>query len=514
MTFLFLFSAGFFFVGMLAFYIVQRLRLGQFKHLAQQVIHQAEIQAEQIKHCHAMQLKEQQIAQSKEFEIAWQTERKKFLKEEERLQQKEDKLESRMNLMEKKLSDIDKREGQLIAKKNQLDEERLNLEKSEIKLRNELEKISGISAASAKELLLRTVQDEVRTETARFIQRAREEAETAAETEATRIITIAINRLASSTVSDATICTVSLPSDEMKGRIIGREGRNIRALEKACGVNFIMDDTPQAVVISSFDPMRRQIAKLALSDLIQDGRIHPTRIEESVEKATKQVQKLIKQYGEDAALRIGAINMHPELITLLGKLKFRYSLGQNVLEHSLEVAHLLGLMAEELQLDAALAKRIGLLHDIGKAVTHEIQGTHAVIGHDLALKFGESPEVANGIGCHHNEMDPITIEGSLCGAADAMSASRPGVRIEAIEEYLNRLQKLEEIALEFPGVEKAHALQAGREVRVMVLPDALNDDDLLHLARNMTKRIEKELKYPGKIKVTILREKRVIDYAM
>lgn len=503
-----------FLCGAFGYYLIQRFKFGKFETLASQIIHQAELKAEGICHQAELTLKEKQIAQTKELEYKWQIEKRKLAKEEERIQQKEDKLEERMGVVEKKLSDIEKREALLHARKTTVEEERKKVEQTLNELAEILEKAAGLSAAEAKQMLLDRVEEQVKMETGRFIRRSYEEAENQAEMQATRIISTAINRLASSTVSELTTSTVALPSDEMKGRIIGREGRNIRSLEKATGVNFVMDDTPGAVVISSFDPIRRHIAKLALTDLLADGRIHPTRIEEAVEKAGITCQKQVKQFGEDAAFRIGAINLHPELITLLGKLKFRYSLGQNVLDHSLEVAHLMGLMAGEFGLDVALAKRIGLLHDVGKAVSHEVEGTHAIIGHDLALRFGETKEVANGIGCHHFEIDPITVEASLCSSADAISASRPGGRNEAVEEYVKRLKKLEDLALEFSGVEKAFALQAGRELRVIALPDQLKDDDLTHLARDLTKRIEKELQYPGKIKVTVLREKRVIDYAM
>lgn len=503
-----------FLIGSLCTYLIQRVRIGKFETIASQIIHQGEKRAEGICHQAELSLKEKQIAQTKELEYKWQIEKRKLAKEEERIQQKEDKLEGRMQLVEKKLSDIEKREALLGARKIQVDEERKKIESTLAELTQILEKASGLSASEAKQMLLDRIEDQVKMETGRFIRRSYEEAENHAEAEATRIISLAINRLASSTVSELTASTVALPNEEMKGRIIGREGRNIRSLEKATGVNFVMDDTPGAVVISSFDPIRRHIAKLALTDLLADGRIHPTRIEEAVDKAQKTCQKQIKQFGEDAAFRIGAMNIHPDIITLLGKLKFRYSLGQNVLDHSLEVAHLMGLMAGEFGLDVAMAKRIGLLHDVGKAVSHEVEGTHAMIGHDLALRFGETKEVANGIGCHHFEIDPITVEASLCSSADAISASRPGGRNEAVEEYVKRLKKLEDLALEFPGVEKAFALQAGRELRVIALPEQLQDEDLTHLARDLTKRIEKELQYPGKIKVTILREKRVIDYAM
>lgn len=500
--------------GSLSWYLIQRFRIGKFETLASQILYQAEKQAEAICHQGEINLKEKQITQTKELEYKWQIEKRKLAKEEERIQQKEDKLEGRMELVEKKLSEIEKREAILIARKMQVDEEKKKIEKMHGELAIILEKASGLSGQEAKQMLLDQIEGQVRIETGRFIRRSYEEAENQAEMQATKIISTAINRLASSTVSELTTSTIALPNDEMKGRIIGREGRNIRSLEKATGVNFVMDDTPGAVVISSFDPIRRHIAKLALSDLLTDGRIHPTRIEEAVDKAQKTCQKQINQFGEDAAFRIGAMNIHPELITLLGKLKFRYSLGQNVLDHSLEVAQLMGLMAGEFGLDVSLAKRIGLLHDVGKAVSHEVEGTHAIIGHDLALRFGETKQVANGIGCHHFEMDPLTVEASLCSSADAISASRPGGRNEAVEEYVKRLKKLEDLALEFSGVEKAFALQAGREIRVIALPDQLQDEDLTHLARDLTKRIEKELQYPGKIKVTILREKRVVDYAM
>jgi ribonucrease Y len=362
--------------------------------------------------------------------------------------------------------------------------------------------------------LLSRLTNEVKTDAANLIRRIRKEAEEEAEKQASTIIATAINRLAISCTSETTVCTVAIPNEEMKGRIIGREGRNIRALERETGVNFIIDDTPGAVVLSGFDPIRKHIAKFALTELIQDGRIHPTRIEEVVEKSTLNVHKQIKQYGEDAALRAGAMNLHPELINLLGKLKFRYSYGQNVLDHSLEVSYLMGLMAAEMGLDIRLAKRIGLLHDVGKAVTHEIEGSHAIIGHDLALKYGESKEVANGIGCHHHEMVPFTVEADLCSAADAISASREGARIEAVEEYIKRLKKLEDMALEFSGIEKAYAMQAGREIRIVVLPDQVDDLGVVSLARDLTKRIEQELSYPGKIKVTVIREKRVVEYAV
>lgn len=502
------------FLGMLLFSVFYRKKKGNFQKIAAEILQKAEAEAELLKKNLLLSMEQQQIVKQKIHADEVQKERSKLAAEEERLTQREDKLEQRMTLVEKKLTDIEKREALLTTRKTQLDEEKQLIEAKQKKLILELEKSSGLSVSEARELLLNKVLVDVKTEAANLTRRIQKEAEEEAEKIASKIITTAIQRLAVPCVSEATVTTVAIPNDEIKGRIIGREGRNIRTLEKATGINFLVDDTPGAIVLSGFDPIRKQIAKVALGELIVDGRIHPTRIEEAVEKATVTVQKQIKQYGEDAALRAGAINLHPELILLLGKLKFRYSYGQNVLEHSLEVAYLMGIMAAELGLNSSLAKRIGLLHDVGKAVTHEIEGTHALIGHDLALKYGESKEVANGIGSHHEEIEPATLEAWLCVAADKLSASRPGARIEAVEEYIKRLKKLEELAFEFPGVERAYAMQAGREIRIAVLPDMIDDAGIVNLARDLTKRIENELNYPGKIKVTVMREKRAIQYAV
>lgn len=501
-------------LGSLVLWLIQRFRLIHFKQMASEIIRKAEGECDIKKKDNEFILKQQKIEQQREFETLLQSERRKVRQEEERLKQREDKLESRMNLVEKKLSDIEKREAIILARKTQLDEEKKSVADLRTELLTKLEHTAGLTALEAKDQLFNQITTGVKTDAANFIRRSIKEAHEEAESEARKIVATAINRLAVPCVSEATVNTVSIPSDEMKGRIIGREGRNIRTLEKSTGVNIIIDDTPGAIVISTFDPVRMHIAKLALADLIQDGRIHPTRIEEAVEKAKNEVQKLIKKYGEDAALRAGAINLHPELITLLGRLKFRFSYGQNILDHSLEVSHLMGIMAAELGLDSRLAKRIGLLHDMGKAVSHEIEGSHAIIGHDFALKYGETKEVANGIGCHHGEIAPTTVEGSLCSAADAISASRQGARSESVEEYIKRLKKLEELASGFSGVEKAYAMQAGREIRVVVLPDLIDDDGVITLARDLTKKIESDLSYPGKIKVTVIREKRIIEYAL
>lgn len=500
--------------GAFGFYLFHRIKVGSYQNLVNDMIHKAEMDVDSLRKSGELAIKQQQVDQQRELERVWQSERRKMQREEERLKQREDKIESRMNVVETKLSDIEKREGVLSIAKSQVEEEKKRVAEYQDQLVLELEKVSGLSSIEAKELILSRLTNDVKTEAANLIRKIRKEAEENAEKEAATIIATAINRMAGSCVSEITVSTVAIPNEEMKGRVIGREGRNIKALERATGVNFIIDDTPGVVVLSGFDPVRMQIARQALADLLADGRIHPTRIEEIVEKTAANVQKQIKVYGEDAALRAGAMNLHPELIMLLGKLKFRYSYGQNILDHSLEVSNLLGMMAAELGLDEQLAKRIGLLHDIGKAVSHEIEGSHAIIGHDFAIKYGESKEVANGIGCHHQEMEPITIEGSLCSAADTLSASRPGARIEAVEEYVKRLKRLEDLAYEFRGVEKAYAMQAGREIRIIVTPELLDDAATVALAHDLTKRIEEELRYPGKIKVTVIREKRVVEYAL
>ena len=500
--------------GAAGFWIYHKTKLGGFQKIASDILHRAELESEARHKAHEFTLKQQQLEQQRNLEQLWQNERRKIQKEEERLKLREDKIEARMNLVEKKLSEVEKREAVLAERTRQLEQEKALCQQTQAKLIAELESFSGLSSSEAKDILINKLTNDVKTEAANLIRRVRKEAEEEAEKEANRIISTAISRLAVPCVSEVTVNTVAIPNDEMKGRIIGREGRNIRTLERATGINFIIDDTPGAVVLSGFDPIRMHVAKMALTDLVNDGRIHPTRIEEAVEKAHFNINKMVKQYGEDAALRAGAINLNPELITLLGKLKFRYSYGQNVLDHSLEVSYLMGMMAAEMGLDIHLAKRIGLLHDVGKAVSHEVEGSHALIGHDLALKYGESKDIANGIGCHHFEMEPLTVEGSLCSPADSISASRQGARSEPVEEYIKRLQKLEDLAFEYTGVEKAYAMQAGREVHVVVLPEVIDDAGTITLARDLTKRIEQELNYPGKIKVTVIREKRAVEYAV
>lgn len=494
--------------------LLHRFRLGSYKDLAKSILHKAESDAVTLQQQASLGLKEKEMELQRDFDKAWQKERDRLRREEERLQEREDKIDTRMSLLDEKLNAVQSREAKFKQQQEKLAKLRQKVQVERETLTKDLEKISGLTRNEAREELLQRSKADVEEDAARLTRRIIKEAEDNADREATKIICQSINRLAVSCSSDITVSTLSLPNDEMKGRIIGREGRNIRAIEQATGVNIIIDDTPSTVVISGMDPLRKHVAKVALSELVMDGRIHPTRIEEVVDRVQKRVEQDTINAGEEAALQIGAMGLHSEIIKLVGAMKFRHSYGQNLLAHSLEVSYLLGMMAAELGLDQKLGRRIGLLHDMGKVVAHEREGTHAVIGHDIALKYGESEAVANGIGCHHNEMDPITVEGSLCGAADALSAARPGARVEAVESYVQRLSQMEKIAKAFPGVEQCYALQAGREIRVVVQPDAIDDAGTLNLARDIAKRMEAQLKYPGKIKVTIIREKRAIHYAV
>lgn len=499
-------------VGAAAIILRHRYKIKSYEILGQQILQRAEIDSEAIRRENELAMRHAELAHRKQLESERQQEARAMQKEQDKLQEREDKLETRNSLIDKKLQELIKRETCLEAANESLKKKELLVEQQQKDWQDNLQKLAGLSEKEAKEQYLKVVSESVQRDAAAITRRTMEEAEEEAEQRATRIIATAINRMAVSQVSEITVSAVTLPNEEIKSRIVGREGRNIRALEQATGVNFILDESPDTVVISGFDPVRKQVAKTALSDLIAGGRIHPTRIEEAVEKANESLDKQILQAGEDAALRIGALDLHIELKRLLGQLSLRYSCGQNLLKHSLEVAYLLGMMAEELGLDSRLARRIGLLHDIGKVAMHEMQGTHALIGHALALKYGESEEVANGIGCHHREMPPITVEGSLCEAADAISAARPGARIEAVAEYVKRLKKLEELAFEFPAVDKAYALQAGREIRVILFPEMIDDQGAVNLSRDLSQAIQQKMRYSGKIKVTVIREKRITCY--
>lgn len=430
-----------------------------------------------------------------------------------RLRQKEETIERKFEQIDKRDQELSKREREFSSKERAL-QEKENAANALLKEQKEtLERISGLSTEQARQELLQQVEEESRFEAAKLAKRIEDESRENAEKKAKEVIGFAIQRYASDYVTDSTVSSVTLPNDEMKGRIIGREGRNIRALEAATGVDLIVDDTPETVTLSAFDPVRREIARLSLERLITDGRIHPTRIEEIVEKVKKEIEAHIREEGEKAVFDFGLSGIHPELIRLIGRLKYRTSYGQNVLQHSREVAYLAGMMASELRIDPKLAKRAGILHDIGKAIDHEIEGSHQEIGANIAKKYGENNKVVNAILVHHGEGDPITVEAALIAAADALSAARPGVRKESIENYLKRLEKLEQMALSYRGVDKCYAIQAGREIRVIVKPEDVSDEISSMISREMAKKIESELTYPGQIKVTVIRESRYVEYA-
>lgn len=506
-------SSLFFLLGAFSCFAFYRIKKGSLYQIGNAIVVAAEKECALKKAAFEIELKEKQFANERQCEHVLQEHRLKIAKEEERHKARQEALEEQKSALEKRLSLIEKNQIHLRIEQEKLEEEKKKIDAMCKKAQADLEAISQITAAEAKESLLKKIESETRLESARLLMRLKKEAEEEANMQAAKILATAMNRLSSSCVTDVAITTVFLQSEEMKGRIIGREGRNIATLEHLTGVNLLIDDTPNAVVISGFDPLRKQIAKMALTELIQDGRIHPTRIEEAVKRAEGTLHSQVKEFGEKAFLRCGLALAAPEIIQLVGKLHFRSSFGQNVLEHSIEVSHLMGIMAAECGLDSALAKRIGLLHDMGKAASEQLEGSHAMVGYELALKYGEKEVVANGIGCHHNEIAPITIEGSLCNTADALSGGRPGARAEAIENYIKRLKKLEQISCQYEGVIKAYAMQAGREIRVIVEPDQLDDAATYHLARNLCKRIEQEVSYGGKIKVTVIREKRIIEYA-
>lgn len=454
------------------------------------------------------------LLEAKEDNIKLKNELDKEVRERRsELQQLEKRLVHKEENLDKKNSTIEQKEEQLQRKMDKVERTREDIEALREKQLQELERISGLTLTEAKQYLLRTIEEEVKHESAIMIKEIEAKAKVEADKKAKEIITNAIQKCAVDHVVDTTVSVVPLPNDEMKGRIIGREGRNIRTLETLTGIDLIIDDTPEAVILSGFDPIRREIARIALEKLIVDGRIHPARIEEMVEKAKKEVEVIIREEGEAATFETGVHGLHPEIIRLLGKMKFRTSYGQNVLRHSIEVSNLAGLMASELGLDVRLAKRAGLLHDLGKAVDYEVEGSHASIGANLCRKYGENAIVINAVEAHHGDVDPETAIAVLVQAADTISAARPGARRETLETYIKRLQKLEEIATSFKGVDKSYAIQAGREVRIMVVPDEIDDNGLVLLARDVTKRIENDLEYPGQIKVSIIRETRATEYA-
>ena len=432
--------------------------------------------------------------------------RNELQKQERRLQQKEETLDKKADTFERKEEELARRMAEVAAAK----EEAESVKKAHLAT---LEKLSGLTQEQAKQHLLATVEEEIRHDTAMKIKEIEQQMKDEAEEKAREVLSIAIQRCAADHAAEATVSVVPLPTDEMKGRIIGREGRNIRTLETITGVDLIIDDTPEAITVSSFDPVRREVARLALEKLIADGRIHPTRIEDMVEKARKDVDRTIREEGERACYETGVHGINPELIKILGRQKYRTSYGQNVLNHSIEVAHIAGLMASELGVDVAMAKRAGLLHDLGKSIDHEVEGSHVQLGADLARKYKENPVVVNVIEAHHGDVEPKTVIAVLVQAADAVSAARPGARRENVENYIRRLQKLEELTGSYPGVEKAFAIQAGREVRIMVKPEEVTEDNMILLARDVAKKIEAELEYPGQIKVNVIRETKAVEYA-
>lgn len=481
-------------------------KVGSAEERSREIIDEAIKTAEAKKKEALLEAKEENLKTKNELDKEIKERRAEVQRYEKRVLNKEESLE-------KKADSLDKKENSLKTKEEELARTQAKVDKLSEQRVQELERISGLTSEQAKEQLLKTVEEEIKIETAKLVKELENQAKEEADKKAKEIVVNAIQKCATDHVSETTISVVSLPNDEMKGRIIGREGRNIRTLESLTGVDLIIDDTPEAVVLSGFDPIRREVARIALEKLVVDGRIQPTRIEEMVNKAQKEVETMIREEGEAATLEVGVHGIHPELVKLLGKMKFRTSYGQNALKHSIEVAHLSGMLAAELGLDVRIAKRAGLLHDIGKAVDHEMEGTHIQLGVDLCRKYKESATVINAVEAHHGDVEPETLIACIVQAADAISAARPGARRETLETYTNRLKQLEDITNSFEGVDKSFAIQAGREIRVMVIPEKVSDADMVLMARDIAKQIEDELEYPGQIKVNVIRESRATDYA-
>lgn len=484
----------------------QNAKIGNAEAKAREIIDEALREAESKKRESLLEIKEESIRTKNDLDREIKERRAEIQRNERRIQQKEENID-------RKTESIERKEASLTAKEESLAKEREKIAKLNEERIQELERISGLTSEQAKEHLLKIVEDDVKIESAKLIKDMEQKVKEEADKKAKDYIVNAIQKCAADHVSEATISVVQLPNDEMKGRIIGREGRNIRTIETLTGVDLIIDDTPEAVILSGFDPIRREVARIALEKLIVDGRIHPARIEEMVEKAQKEVENLIREEGETACMEAGVHGLHPELVKLLGRMRFRTSYGQNALKHSIEVAQLSGLLAAEIGLDVRVAKRAGLLHDIGKAVDHDMEGTHVQLGVELCKKYKESNIVVNAVEAHHGDVEPQSLIACIVQAADAISAARPGARRDTLETYTTRLKQLEEISNNFKGVDKSFAIQAGREVRVMVVPEVITDADMVILARDIAKKIEDEMEYPGMVKVNVIRESRVTDYA-
>ena len=485
---------------------VANAKIGNAEDRAREIIDEAVKAAETKKREAMLEAKEESIKVKNDLDKEVKERRVEIQRSERRVVQKEENLD-------KKLESIERREAGFAAKEEEINKQKAQIAKLNEERLQELERISGLTSEQAKEYLLKTVEEDVKLDTAKLIKEMENKAKEEADKKAKDYVVTAIQKCAADHVAETTISVVQLPNDEMKGRIIGREGRNIRTLETMTGVDLIIDDTPEAVILSGFDPIRREVARIALEKLIVDGRIHPARIEEMVEKAQKEVETMIREEGEAATLEVGVHGIHPELVRLLGRMKFRTSYGQNALKHSIEVAQLSGLLAAEIGVDVRTAKRAGLLHDIGKSVDHDMEGSHIQIGVDLCRKYKESPIIINAVEAHHGDVEPESLIACIVQAADTISAARPGARRETLDTYTNRLKQLEDISNGFKGVEKSFAIQAGREIRIMVVPEQISDADMVLLARDIAKQIESELEYPGQIKVNVIRESRVTDFA-
>jgi len=507
-------------IGIIAFFAGYMLRrtlaeakVGHAEKQASRLVDDSRKEADTIKKEAALEAKERLYRAKSESDKEVRNKRREFDSLEKKLSQKEENLERKVDLLDRKETDLNKREGKIGNREKDLSDKEQEYQSLIGDVHKRLEKVSGMSTDQARAQLVESIREDARNEAARFVKNTEEEARATADKKARWIIGNSIQRYASDYVAESTVSVVPLPNEEMKGRIIGREGRNIRTLESATGVDLIIDDTPEAVILSAFDPIRRQIARISLERLISDGRIHPARIEELVEKVKKELDQSVKEAGETATFDLGVHNVHKEIVRLIGRLRYRTSYAQNVLQHSREVSYLCGIMASELGLDPKFARRAGLLHDIGKAIDHETEGPHALIGAEMARRYEESDEVVNAIAAHHEEEEPKTVEAILVQAADALSAARPGARREVLEAYVKRMEKLEEIADSFKGVHKAYAIQAGREVRIIVQENQVSDGETVYLARDIARKIEEQLSYPGQIKVTAIREKRAVDYA-